>query len=397
MPRKHLSSHPWIDFLTHSDKYAAKTWLLLGEASSKIEHLSRAALRPDIAQKLLQITLIKGIQATTAIEGNTLSEREIQDHLSGLKPVPPSREYLGQEVANVRDALNQAMREALATPQTRLTTEEVCQFNEMVLRNLDHEDHVEPGHFRLAAVGVSDYLGAPAEDVEFLTDRLCHWINEMDTPSGGHQYSFALIRAILAHLYIAWIHPFGDGNGRTARLVEWKILVASGVPQPAAHLLSNFYNKTRTQYYRELAKASKIGHPASFVHYAVAGFVDEIRAQLEEVWEQHYDLTWRAVLHDAYPEEDGKVANRKRHLLIDLADHGIIDESRAISPKQLGRIGLLRFGADYGRLSNQTLSNDLADMLTEGFLANTHDGRVYAQRSKVLAFLPARVDPQLDV
>jgi Fic/DOC family len=41
-----------------------------------------------------------------------------------------------------------------------------------------------------------------------------------------------LVKAILAHLYIAWIHPFGDGNGRAARLMELRILLEAGVPMP---------------------------------------------------------------------------------------------------------------------------------------------------------------------
>ena len=44
-----------------------------------------------------------------------------------------------------------------------------------------------------------------------------------------------LVRAMMAHLYLAWIHTFGDGNGRTARLLEFLILARSGkVPLPAA-------------------------------------------------------------------------------------------------------------------------------------------------------------------
>jgi Fic family protein len=63
----------------------------------------------------------------------------------------------------------------------------------------------------------------------------------------------ALMKAILTHLYIAWIHPFGDGNGRTARLAELQILLAAGMPMPASHLLSNHYNTTRTDLYRQPA------------------------------------------------------------------------------------------------------------------------------------------------
>ncbi len=36
----------------------------------------------------------------------------------------------------------------------------------------------------------------------------------------NNRVAAAILRAVLAHLYIAWIHPFGDGNGRTARLAK---------------------------------------------------------------------------------------------------------------------------------------------------------------------------------
>ncbi|CED92167.1 Fido domain [Actinomyces succiniciruminis] len=59
----------------------------------------------------------------------------------------------------------------------------------------------------------------------------------------------AFILATLAHLHLTWIHPFGDGNGRMSRLLEFELLIRAGVPVPAAHLLSDHYNKTRDMYY----------------------------------------------------------------------------------------------------------------------------------------------------
>ena len=93
----------------------------------------------------------------------------------------------------------------------------------------------------------------------------------------GDPLAFArgLTRALPAHLYIAWIHPFADGNGRTARLVEYQLLAGSGlVPTPAVHLLSNHYNLTRSYYYRVLDRSSRIRpwSPVEFIAYAVDGF-----------------------------------------------------------------------------------------------------------------------------
>src|SRR5207245_11413308 len=69
----------------------------------------------------------------------------------------------------------------------------------------------------------------------------------------------AILKAIIGHLYIEWIHAFGDGNGRTGRLLEVQILLFSGVSAPACQLLSNHYNQTRKTYLAQLRAASESG------------------------------------------------------------------------------------------------------------------------------------------
>jgi Fic family protein len=130
---------------------------------------------------------------------------------------------------------------------------------------------------------VFSYRGAPPEDCEHLLDRLCDWLscNDFDGPP-DLRVAFAIVRAIIAHLYLAWIHPFGDGNGRAARLVEFDILFSAGMPTPAAHLLSNHYNLTRTEYYRQLEYASASGGDIlQFVNYAVQGLLEWTQGAIE--------------------------------------------------------------------------------------------------------------------
>ena len=63
---------------------------------------------------------------------------------------------------------------------------------------------------------------------------MCEWLNgSAFSGDGAMRIPVAIIKASLAHLYLAWIHPFGDGNGRTARLCEFLVLVTSGVPTSA--------------------------------------------------------------------------------------------------------------------------------------------------------------------
>ena len=75
-------THAWITFRLDLSRAAPELWLGLGEAASKCEHLSRVPLRPATALQVHQLYLAKGAAATTAIEGNTLSEAEV------LKAVP---------------------------------------------------------------------------------------------------------------------------------------------------------------------------------------------------------------------------------------------------------------------------------------------------------------------
>ena len=247
----------------------------LGAIQSKIEHVANALVAPDIAKNLRLLYLAKGVHATTAIEGNTLSEKQVRDRITKKKSQPESQAYLDKEIDNIVEACNAIGKDIFDGKDAWLTVEGIKEFNRRVLEGLPLDEQCVPGDFRTYSVGVAKYRGAPWEDCELLADRLCQWLNdELKAPDEQLEMGFAVVRAIMAHLYIAWIHPFGDGNGRTARLVEFQILLSGRAPSIAAHLLSNFYNQTRAEYYRQLDFASKTPNgPIDFLGYALADFV----------------------------------------------------------------------------------------------------------------------------
>src|SRR5690349_8362317 len=90
-------THPWLTFSVTLKEARPALWLMLGECQSKCDHIARVPLRPNTAQELLRLYLAKGVLATTAIEGNTLSEEEVVRHLEGKLDLPPSRQYLATE------------------------------------------------------------------------------------------------------------------------------------------------------------------------------------------------------------------------------------------------------------------------------------------------------------
>ena len=83
---------------------------LLGQYHAFVVAMLGTPIRPDYRQKLLTLSLARGAQATTAIEGNTLSESEV-DAVQAGKSLPPSKEYLEKEVKNILDAFNSILNE----------------------------------------------------------------------------------------------------------------------------------------------------------------------------------------------------------------------------------------------------------------------------------------------
>lgn len=359
----------------------------LGEARSKVDHLSRALLKPSVAEELLRVYLAKGVHATTAIEGSALSEEQVREIIDGRAQVPPSQRYQEREVANIVAAYNRITAHLVSGGSAEITVEGIKQFNREVLAGID-EEGVHPGEIRTRSVVVgSRYRGAPAEDCEYLLERLCDWLDgpEFDPVSDELRIPYALIRAVVAHLYLAWIHPFDNGNGRTARLIELQILLAAGVPTPAAHLLSNHYNFTRDEYYRQLQRASDSGGDVGpFLQYAIRGFVDGIRSQVERVWEQQYHDRWEQFVYETFGGGALSGADRRRlHLTLMLSE-----ASSPVARREIPRLSTMLSDAYSG--TERMLSRDLNALQGMGLIVQEGRGYWRARREQVVAFRPLR-------
>lgn len=381
--RTYLSTHSWITFRVDLRQVDYKLWLLLGEAQSKCQHVAGVPLLPQVAEELHQIYLAKGVLATTAIEGNTLTEGEVRKRLQGKLRLPPSKEYLGQEVDNVLAACNQIAGSIFSGEPTRLTVEEIKSYNRLILKNLPLDEDVVPGELRRYEVGVGRYKGAPAGDCEYLLRRLAEWLQEAFTAHDeNYKIVFGILKAIVAHLYLAWIHPFGDGNGRTARLIELQILLACGVPSASAQLLSNHYNQTRTEYYRQLDMASQSGGDIlPFVRYAVQGLVDGLKDQLDLIRGQQLHVHWINYVHTLFHDQENQTALRRRRLVIDLTE--------ATEPVPLAKVRHIspRIAEAYAGKTDKTVQRDLNELEKMDLIVRTARG-VRIKREIMKAFVP---------
>lgn len=383
---RYLETHPWLTFSFDLGRLSYRSWLLLGEAASKCRHVAGVPLTPAVAERLHQVYLSKGVHGTASIEGNTLSEDEVLARIDGELDLPRSQEYLGREIDNIVAVCNDIVDRVLRGT-TGIDVGLIREYNRSVLDGLPLKDDVEPGEIRGhgVTVGINSYRGAPAADCEMLLEKMVEWLNGMRAPEDQPElrFPFAVLKSILAHLYIAWIHPFGDGNGRTARLIEFQLMIEAGAPVPTAHLLSDHYNRTRSDYLVELDRTSRRhGFPIEgFVQYALQGFVDELRDQIDTIKEQQHQVTWVNYIHDSFAHQDTPARRRQRDLMLDFPAGKVVPRSklREVSP---------RMATHYANTTDKTLTRDINALTTMGLLLRVKGG-LQANRQRIAAFLPA--------
>ena len=190
-------------------------------AAKKAALDARRPLSASEAARLKSYFDVEWTYNSNAIEGSTLTLRETEVILhDGLTVGGKSlREHL--EAINHKAAID--FVEALAQGSEPLTEHNIRQIHALVLKGIDEE---EAGRYRRGQVRISGSAYVPPEPsaVPGLMHDFGQWLN------GEAQQLSPVERAALAHFRLVDIHPFVDGNGRSARLLMNLILVREGYP-----------------------------------------------------------------------------------------------------------------------------------------------------------------------
>ena len=370
--------YPHLKFTKQWDLTKAD-FFVLGQCDSLIKSVNNTPIDPKYYREIKSIMLIKGVQSTTAIEGNTLTEDEIKKVSNGEK-LPPSKQYQEIEVRNILNAFNILIEKVFSGEKEQLITPDLLRsFHRMVGENLGEHFGAIPGRFREGSnnVVVGKYRTVDALDVEKLIDRYCRFLkDEFKFERGEHTYFDIIVEAIVAHVYFELIHPFGDGNGRTGRLVEFYILLRGGLPDIALHILSNHYNLTRPEYYRQLQKSSETNDLTNFIRYAIIGLRDGLASVLEKIQKSQIEITWRAHIFDSFDsnvtiQENAK--KRRRTLALELP----LYKQLTLPEIQEASIKLVKA---YSNISAKTLSRDLEELMSMELVrkeGNKYESNIY--------------------
>jgi Fic family protein len=226
-------------------------------------NIARALMRIEAAkQSITDLPIIPAVLATlretarlysthysTMIEGNRLTQEQVVEVVEQHQHFP-GRERDEQEVLGYYAALE--LLERLAADRTSLTERHIQTLHALVMAG--GRTKVKPSPYREGQNVIRDgrtrriiYLPPEAKDVPKLMKELVTWIKASDVAGLP-----CPIRAGIAHYQWATIHPYYDGNGRTARLLTTLILHRGGYDLKGLYSLEEYYARQLGAYYAAL-------------------------------------------------------------------------------------------------------------------------------------------------
>lgn len=206
------------------------------------------------------------------IEGNNTTIAEfIETKLVEAKTIPSGI----KEIQNIEKAMAFIEETVKDYPINRVF---ISDMHKMIVDGLspDEEGDATAGEYRKHNVKIakSNHLLPDWTKVEDYMIELIDFINREDSPK------YDLLKVAIAHHRFVWIHPFGNGNGRTVRLFTYAMMIRLGfnvsngrILNPTAVFCSN-----RQNYYQKLseADAGRDGGILSWCEYVLEGLKDEI-------------------------------------------------------------------------------------------------------------------------
>lgn len=337
------------------------------EARILYETVVDLPILPQLATRLQQNLIRKSIFGTAALEGNPLTEEEVGNILAEPDNVA-LEEKAEREIQNLKAAYNLVSELKSNGSGISLTEDLVKRFHGLITAGVKHEKN-NPGHYRnhLVRIGDSDHGGVytPPKclaDIETLMKEYISWINSNEILELEVEY-----RAALAHYYLGLIHPFGDGNGRTARIIEALLLQASGIKYVPV-MLSNYYYRKLDDYYWAFSKSikNKENDVTPFLEFFLAGYIDSLKEIKSEI--TYYIRVHALRDYFDFLKNDKKITQRQHDLLKSLLDY-----PATVSLKDLFDIS--PFDALYRKVSERTARRDLIKLFNEDLLIVSDDGK----------------------
>lgn len=195
---------------------------------------------------------IKSVHSSLAIEANSLSLDQVVDVIAGKTVIGPQKEI--QEVKNAYNAYS------VIQEFDGYREKDLLKAHRMITYLTDEES----GRYRNHGEGVFDgnqvvFVAPPEDTVSKLMHDLFDWLKkDNETP--------LLIKSCVFHYEFVFIHPFSDGNGRTARLWQ-NVLLTKWNPVFEYIPIESQIQKHQSEYYEKISECHKAGNSDAFTEF----------------------------------------------------------------------------------------------------------------------------------
>lgn len=238
--------------------------------------LDAIKLKDDWFGDMQKKALILESHHSTHIEGTALSLEQAASILEGKKVIGINRDD-EKELLNYRRAMD-FISDYLGKKDP-ITEGLIRELHKILVRGV-RGGQADPGNYRKVQNYVVNsqtkeviYTPPPALEVPYLMKEFIDWINSIEDLS-------PILIAGVAQFRFVHIHPFLDGNGRTARLLSTLILYKTGYDFKRLFTISEFYDKDRPQYYQAIQSVRKNNmNMTVWLEY----FVNGLRSQMAEI------------------------------------------------------------------------------------------------------------------
>lgn len=251
----------WIIYDAHAVMAA------LVEAKSAVQALTTLPYQKSWVEALQELQLKREVAGTSRIEGAEFTERELDE---AIRP-DVSPEELHTRSQRQANAAMRTYRWIGEIPADRpISTDLVCEVHRRLVTGCD-EDHCPPGELRGRDHNVTFGL-PPHRGVEggpSCEDAFASLVRSVQSEFRDHD---PLVQAMALHYHLAAMHPFLDGNGRTARAMEALLMRRAGLTDRAFVAMSNYYYDEKPAYLRILSEVRQRSHDlTTFLVFSLQG------------------------------------------------------------------------------------------------------------------------------
>lgn len=286
-----MAAHPAdLVFSPRFRRYTPDMTALLGRIAEALGTIRGARVLPAVADELRASARVGTIHYSNLIEGNELPVIEAERAARGTL-APNTRAKV--ELVNYVAALD-LLDERLDAETLVLDVSLVKDLHRLVTRGLgrDGDPHFKPHHegeWRDGIALVVNRLtgrvmheGPPADEVAPRMESMLAWL--ASSREAGEQ---PFVRAGVVHFGLTDIHPFADGNGRVARLLQGAVLMESGVLPGRMLSFERYYAEDRRAYYAALQSVRRNTlNMEEWLAYVLGGLAEEyerVAATVEEL------------------------------------------------------------------------------------------------------------------